>query len=95
MSLAAFRWLANTIENFSIELYATDRESFPAVEQILRNTLKELRHARKQFGLSAEDDCPDGYVLCHGVCSPSCDMEMYEVTASKRAARTKDKGKKR
>jgi hypothetical protein len=95
MSLAAFRWFANTIENFAIELYATDRESFPEIERILRNTLKELRQSRKQFGLTSEDDCPDGYVLCHGVCAPSCDMEMNELAAPKSAGKTKDKGKKR
>ena len=42
ISLAALRWFANTIENFAIELYATDRRSFTQVENVLRNTLKEL-----------------------------------------------------
>jgi hypothetical protein len=74
MRLAALRWFANTIENFSIELYATDRTSFEAVETVLRETLRELKSLRAQFPLSA-NRCPDGYVLCHGVCSPSCDGE--------------------
>jgi hypothetical protein len=76
MSLAAFRWLANTIENFAIEAYATDRQSFEAVEAVLRDTLKRVRQS---YTVSAEDSCPDGYVLCHGVCAPSCEeMDLAE-----------------
>jgi hypothetical protein len=74
MSLAAVRWLANSIENLGIELYATDRESFPEIERVLRSTLEELRGIRVQFAVSEEENgCPDGYVLCHGICAPSCD----------------------
>ena len=74
MSLAAFRWLANSIENFSIEAYATDRQSFEAVEAVLRNTLKELKQVRQRYTVSPDDSCPEGYVLCHGVCAPSCEV---------------------
>ena len=81
ISLAAFRWLANTIENFAIELYATDRGSFDEVEGVLRNTLKELQHTRRNFAVSPED-CPDGYVLCHGICAPSCEV-LAEASAVK------------
>jgi hypothetical protein len=85
MSLAAFRWLANTIENAAIELYATDRASFSKVEDLLRNTLKELQAARRSFAVSEEENgCPDGYVLCHGICAPSC-----EFSAEGSAARLK------
>jgi hypothetical protein len=74
ISLAAFRWLANAIENVSIELYATDRESFKEVEGILRQALKDLERIKRTFAaFETHDECPDGYVLCHGVCAPSCD----------------------
>jgi hypothetical protein len=100
MSLAAFRWFANTIENFAIELYATDRMSYPEIEGVLRNTLKELKRTRKAFMVSEEENgCPDGYVLCNGVCAPSCDFEAGEVTAASATSRgdgkMKGKGKKR
>jgi len=99
MSLAAFRWFANTIENFAIELYATDRRSYEDVETVLRNTLKELRSVRRGFTLSNDDDsCPDGYVLCHGVCSPSCEVEVGDLSAKESVrgkGKWKDKGKKR
>ena len=98
MSLAAFRWFANTIENFAIELYATDRRSYEDVEMVLRNTLKELRSVRKGFISDDDDSCPDGYVLCHGVCSPSCDVEVGDLSAKESArakGKGKDKGKKR
>lgn len=99
MSLAAFRWFANTIENFSIELYATNRDAYPEVESVLRNTLEELKAVRTRFPLGVSDDCPDGYVLCHGICAPSCDFEVevapQSITATARGAKTKDKGKKR
>ena len=100
MSLAAFRWFANTIENFAIELYATDRMSYPEIEGVLRNTLKELKRTRKAFMVSEEENgCPDGYVLCNGVCAPSCDFEAGEVTAASATShggvKIKGKGKKR
>ena len=100
MSLAAFRWFANMIENFSIELYATDRESYEEIEVVLRNTLKALKRVRADFAISQEENgCPDGYVLCHGVCAPSCEMEIGDLTAattlSERGGKGKGKGKKR
>jgi len=99
-SLAAFRWFANTIENFAIELYATDRTSYGEIETVLRNTLKELKAVRTHFAVSQEENgCPDGYVLCHGVCAPSCeseDVEAFEAAAASRGkANAKGKGKKR
>ena len=76
ISLAAFRWFANTIENAAIELYATDRTSFKEVETVLRHALSDLEGLRPRFLVSEEENgCPDGYVLCHGVCAPSCDFE--------------------
>ena len=100
MSLAAFRWFANTIENFAIELYATNRDTYPEVESILRNALEELKAVRIQFPLGVADDCPDGYVLCHGVCAPSCDFEAGDlapqsITDAARGGKVKGKGKKR
>ena len=73
-AFAAFRWFANTIENDSLELYATDRRHFPEIERVLRDTLKELKRVRES-GLRAGDEggCPDGWVLCDGICKPSCD----------------------
>ncbi|HJR59708.1 MAG TPA: hypothetical protein VJ813_09930 [Vicinamibacterales bacterium] len=95
MSLAAFRWLANTIENFAIELYATDRESFRKVEGVLRNTLKQLKETRKDFAVSEEENgCPDGYVLCHGICAPSCEY-LSEASASTERAAPTGRGSKR
>ena len=101
MSLAAFRWFANTIENVAIELYATDRRSYPEIEAVLRDTLKELKSVRSSYAVSHEENgCPDGYVLCHGVCAPSCDGEEMEMdtlstAAPRAAAKGKGKGKKR
>ena len=74
MSLAAFRWLANALENGAVELYATNRESFKQIEDVLRHALSDLGQLKKQYAVSeAENGCPDGYVICHGVCAPSCD----------------------
>ena len=35
-SFAAFRWFANAIENESLELYATSRETYEHIEAVLR-----------------------------------------------------------
>lgn len=85
MSLAAFRWFANTIETFAIELYATDRDSFKAVEGVLRSTLKELQRIKVKPVVPEDDHgCPDGYVLCHGICQPSCDDLLGEAAIAER-----------
>jgi len=95
MALAAVRWLANSIENLGIELYATDRESFPEIERVLRNTLEELRAVRVQFAVSEEENgCPGGYVLCHGICAPSCDDFEASAEAGPEARAAARKGKK-
>jgi hypothetical protein len=94
MSLAALRWMANTIENFAIELYATDRESFSEVEEVLRNTLKELKRTRRSFAVAQEENgCPDGWILCHGICVPSCE-ELALAAADQKGAGTQTKRKK-
>ena len=96
ISLAAFRWLANAIENASIELYATDRESFKEVEGILRHTLKDLGRMRRSFVSEDEKGCPDGYVLCHGICAPACEFEaaMATVPAGEKKAPARRKPKR-
>lgn len=74
-SFAAFRWFANAIENDSMELYATDRDTYEHIQQVLRRTLKQLASLRTKFAIPQEDDgCPDGWLLCNGVCAPSCDI---------------------
>ena len=70
---AAFRWFANSIENDSMELYATHRDAFEQIEHVLRDTLKELAGLRKKLVHPPDGDCPDGWILCHGVCAPSCE----------------------
>ena len=75
-SLAAFRWFANTIENKSIALYVTKRETYKPIEDILRRVLRELDDLKKQHAVTEEENgCPDGFVVCDGVCQPSCDGE--------------------
>lgn len=95
MSLAAFRWFANTIENFAIELYATDRGSFEEIETVLRTTLHELNGVRTRIKLSADSGCPDGFVMCEGMCAPSCDMEAEAASAAPPASGGKAEGNKR
>ena len=72
-SFAAFRWFANSIENESMELYATHRDTYEHIEQILRSTLRRLAALRTTLALPPNDECPDGWILCNGVCKPSCD----------------------
>jgi len=83
ISLAAFRWLANALENGAIELYATDHHTFKHTEAIMRAALKEMMMLKVRFGVALEDNgCPDGYVLCNGVCAPSCEL-LAEAQAEK------------
>jgi hypothetical protein len=81
---AAFRWFANSIENESMELYTTNRETFEAIEHILRRTMRDLARLRGQFAIPPDENgCPDGWILCNGVCAPSCDN--LDVAAPERA----------
>ena len=87
-AIAAFRWFANTIENDALELYATDRRHFEQIEEVLRHTLRRLAEIRKNAMVSEEEDgCPDGWVLCDGICKPSCDG--IEVAARSESSRAK------
>ena len=73
-AIAAFRWFANKIENDSLELYMTDRVHYAHIERVLRHALQELAYvAEKAFIPQEENGCPDGWVLCDGICKPSCD----------------------
>ena len=73
-SFAAFRWFANAIENESLELYNTDRSTYESIEHVLRSTMRQLALLRDKTALPpGDEECPDGWVLCGGVCKPSCD----------------------
>jgi hypothetical protein len=73
LSLAAIRWLANTIENVATEIYASSRETFPETEKVLKACVNDLLLQRDKIrndGLI--HDCPAGWELCEGVCAPAC-----------------------
>ena len=73
-AFAAFRWFANMLENEALELYNTDRRHFEQIERVLRYALRQMSDLKKKAIVSEEEDgCPDGWVLCDGVCKPSCD----------------------
>jgi hypothetical protein len=71
--LAALRWLVMRIEQLSIELFVTDRETFAEVEASLRAQVKTLQRMAPPPTV-ASVECPDGHVLCRdGLCAPMCD----------------------
>ena len=73
-AIAAFRWFANMLENEALELYMTDRRHFAHIERVLRDALKAMGDTRERARVSEEEDgCPEGWVLCDGICKPSCD----------------------
>ena len=73
-AIAAFRWFANALENRALELYLTDRTHFEHIESVFRRTLKEIDDTQARSRVAQEEDgCPEGWVLCDGICKPSCD----------------------
>jgi hypothetical protein len=73
-AIAAFRWFANALENEALELYLTDRRHFGHIESVLRRALKEMSDTQAKSRVAEEEDgCPDGWLLCDGICKPSCD----------------------
>ena len=74
IAIATFRWFANALENDALELYMTDRSHFAHIESVLRRAVKDLADTQTKSRLSQEEDgCPEGWVLCDGICKPSCD----------------------
>ena len=87
--MAAIRWLAMKIEQVSIEVLVTDRDKFDAVEASLRDEVNRLKRIGRPEGIAAED-CPDGYVLCDGLCAPMCDSNnTVEAEASRPSPKPK------
>jgi hypothetical protein len=84
-SLAAFRWLANTLENEAMALYVTHPDKFGEIEHVLRHALHEMHRLKSANYVAMEENgCPDGWVLCDGVCLPSCDsIEEVQAESSK------------
>lgn len=77
MAMAAIRWFACVIESYAIELYATNPTTFAHTEAVLRDAIRKLALAKLKIKqeFNAEDDCPEGYRMCDGICKPSCEEE--------------------
>lgn len=89
MAMAAIRWFANVIETYSIELYATSPKTYRHTEKILRQAVKKLGLQKTKVKKAFDyEDCPDGYILCDGVCKPACEPE---APAAQKKARTPTK----
>ena len=72
--LAALRWFALEIERMGIEIYASDKTKYKAIEKVLRQTMTAMNAQRDRVIVADSDECPDGYVLCKdGLCAPMCD----------------------
>ena len=74
--LAALRWFGLELERLAIEIYATDKSKYAAMESVFRKAVKGLKEVGLQGTLQDEEECPDGYVLCKdGLCAPACDPD--------------------
>jgi hypothetical protein len=75
IALAALRWYALTIDKLCIEIYATDRRKFMALEALLKSQVTDLLEFAKDTTQGDEDECPEGFVMCDGLCKPACYFE--------------------
>ena len=88
--MAAIRWLAMKIEQISIEVLVTDRDKFDAVEGSLKDEVNRLKQICRPEPPVAGDDCPDGFVLCDGLCAPMCDRNnSAKASAARPSAKPK------
>jgi hypothetical protein len=72
--LAALRWFALELERIGIQIYATDKRKYAAMERLFRQTVKRLGAMHDTVNVANEGDCPEGYVLCKdNTCAPMCD----------------------
>ena len=77
--LAALRWFAISIERLSIEIYASDKQQYEPIEDLLRHTLKRMEKIGKRADVREDEECPNGYVLCRdGLCAPMCEGEALD-----------------
>jgi hypothetical protein len=71
--LAALRWFALEIEKLAIELYASDRATYRAMEDVLTGTVRQMGELSKKL-MVQDEECPEGYERCKdGLCAPMCD----------------------
>jgi len=71
MKLAALRWFALMIEGKAISIYATDRDTYPKLEAILRDCMRRLEGVSPR-PIADPGDCPPGFVMCGSDCAPMC-----------------------
>jgi hypothetical protein len=71
--LATFRWWALSLERAAIEVYATNPDSYEAIEEVFRQAGAAFQGLRPRAE-AVEGDCPPGWYLCKdGLCAPMCD----------------------
>jgi hypothetical protein len=74
MDLITLRWFMLTIEQTSLEAYATNPgKNYKPIVAVLTQTVKSLRSLATPSGVMGAQKCPDGWEDCGDFCAPMCD----------------------
>jgi len=72
INLATIRWFAIMIEAKAIEIYGTNPDVYPKIQDVLNDCLSEVAGISPKKSIADDDDCPPGWVLCGEDCAPRC-----------------------
>ena len=72
ISLATIRWFALMMEAKAIEIYGTNKEIYPKIQQVLGECLLKVAAIDVNKEIAGAGDCPPGWVPCGEDCAPVC-----------------------
>jgi hypothetical protein len=72
LNIAAIHLLALQIEQVATEVYVTDPDRFEDVLAMMREQVGALRGSTPTSFSDNDDECPEGWILCDGLCMPMC-----------------------
>jgi len=72
LNIAAIHLLATQLEQVATEVYVTNPDRMKDVLAMMRADVEALRSLAPKTLSDNDEDCPEGWILCDGLCMPIC-----------------------
>lgn len=72
LNIAAIHLLATQLEQVATEVYVTNPARMKDVLAMMRADVEALRGLAPKTMSDNDEECPDGWILCDGLCMPMC-----------------------
>ena len=72
ISLATIRWFALMMEAKAIEIFGTNPQVYPKIQEVLGECLAKVAKIDVKKDITDPGDCPPGWVPCGEDCAPRC-----------------------